>query len=373
MTPTAPLFAAVAWALLAGAASWLLRPTWRTCALIAAGAGALAILSWPSLICLAAATAATYRIGRLRAHRVTAGVAAIALIAGAYLVLLWRSGSIPADDTLRIVLPLGMAYYVLRLIHYLIEVDRDGFRAHRLTDYAAYQFFPATLAVGPIHRFDVFLRDLRRRRWDSQLASWGASRVLGGLLKIVLLGNLLLHQRLAPAVAAADLGGFERIYADTVVYWLNVYVQFSGYSSVAVGLGAILGFEVPENFNWPFLARNIGEFWRRWHMTLSGWCRDYIYTPALAAWRMPLAASAASMIVLGVWHEVSLHYVLWGLYHALGLTAWRRFDAVYTPLAARLPRPVLIGWAGFARILTVHFVMFSYPTANAIERLVLHT
>ena len=371
MTPAAPLFAAVAWALLAGAASWLLRPAWRIWALIAAGAGALAILSWPSLLCLALATLATYRIGRLQAHRVAAGAVAIAVIAASYLLLLWRSGSIPADDTLRTLLPLGMAYYVLRLIHYLIEVDRDGFRDHSLIDYAAYQFFPATLPVGPIHRFDAFLRDLRRRRWDSQLASWGAARVLGGLVKIVLIGNLLLHQKLAPAIADVHLTGFERVYADTVVYWLNIYVQFSGYSSIAVGLGAILGFHMPENFNWPFLARNIGDFWRRWHMTLSGWCRDYIYTPALAAWRMPLAASAASMIVLGVWHETSLHYVLWGLYHAFGLTAWRRFDAVYALIAARLPRPALLAWSAFARVLTLHFVMFSYPTANAIERLVL--
>jgi alginate O-acetyltransferase complex protein AlgI len=373
MTPTLPLFAAIAWAVLAGAASWLLRPSWRIWALIAAGAGALAILSWPSLLCLALATVATYRIGKLKSHRVAFGTLAIVVIAAVYFLLLWRSGSIPASDTLRVLLPFGMAYYTLRLIHYLIEVDRDGFRDHSLRDYAAYQFFPATLAVGPIHRFDDFLRDLRRRRWDSQLVSWGALRILGGLVMVVLVGNLLLQQKIVPALAARHPTGFEGLYVDTVVYWLNIYVQFSGYSSIAVGAGAILGFRVAENFNWPFLARNIGDFWRRWHMTLSGWCRDYIYTPALAAWRLPLAASAASMIVLGVWHEISLHYVLWGLYHAVGLTTWRRFDAVYAPIAARLPRPALLAWSGFARVLTLHFVMFSYPTANAIEHLVLRS
>lgn len=372
MTPTL-LLAAVGWVLLAGTAAWLLKPSWRTGALIAAGAGELAILSWPSLLCLGLATVATYRIGRLGAHRIAAASAAIAGIIALYLVLLWRAGAMPADGALRVILPLGMAYYVLRLVHYLIEVDRDGFRDHSLADYAAYQFFPATLPVGPIHRFDGFLRDLRRRRWDSQQASWGASRVLGGLVKTVLVGDLLLQQRIVPALDAAHLAGFWGLYANTVVYWLNIYIQFSGYSSIAIGVGALLGFQMPENFHWPLLSRNIGDFWRRWHMTLSGWCRDYVYTPALAAWRIPLLASAASMLVLGLWHAVSLHYVVWGLYHALGLTAWRRFEMVYAPVAARLPRAALVAWSGVARALTLNFVMFSYPTANAVEHWVLRT
>ncbi len=370
---SASIIAAGFWVLVAGVASWTLRPSWRPWALIAAGAGALALVSWPSLLCLALATLATYRIGRLGEGRFPAASLAIAAITAIYLVLLWRSGGLPDDDTMRILLPLGMAYYVLRLIHYLIEIDRGGFRGHSLVDYAAYQFFPAALPVGPIHRFDEFLRDLRRRRWDGELASWGASRILAGLVKIVLLGNILLGAKLAPAVTSAlEPGSFAALYGATVIYWLNIYFQFSGYSSLAVGVGALLGFRLPENFNLPFLARNIGDFWRRWHMTLSAWCRDYVYTPALATWRVPFLASAASMIVLGLWHEVSLHYLLWGLYHATGLTVWRRWDAIYAPVAPRLPAAVRHAWSGTARVLTLHFVMFSYPTANAIENLVLN-
>ncbi len=222
MTETTRLIVAVAWLSAAGLASWRLRPAWRPFALIAGGAGILALLSWPSLLCLAVATYATYRVGHLRSYRLAAAGVAIVSIAAVYLLLVWRAGALPDNDALRIVIPLGMAYYVLRLIHYLIEMDRGGLRAHNLVDYAAYQFFPATLPVGPIHRFDDFLRDLRRRRWDSEQASQGAGRILGGLIKVVLLDDFLLTQKLASGLSQLHHhGALLALYADTVVYWLN--------------------------------------------------------------------------------------------------------------------------------------------------------
>lgn len=359
---------AAAWLAIVAAASWLAPRPLRPWAIIAGGAGLLAMLSWPSLLFLAAATLATYRLGRSGGRRAPWMLAAIAVIATVYIGVLWASHR---SAPLGFVLPLGMAYYTLRLIHYCVEIDRGGFLRHSFTEYCCYHFFPATLPVGPITRFDAFLRDLRRRRWDADTASAGASRMLVGMAKIVLLGNTLLPALTTPLLAQTGGSGVVGTYVQTIAYWLNIYIQFSGCCDLAIGFGAILGFTTPENFHFPFLARNIGEFWRRWHMTLSAWCRDYIYMPAMANWRRASLATAASMLVLGLWHQVSLHYLIWGLYHATGLTVWRAFDKAYAAAEPALPSAVKIGWAGFAHVLTLNFVMFSYPTANLLERYIL--
>ncbi len=103
-------------------------------------------------------------------------------------------------------------------------------------------------------------------------------------------------------------------------------------------------------------------------MTLSFWCRDYIYTPVLAVTRRPYFATTASMLVLGLWHAVSLHYLIWGLYHATGLAVWRRWEAFKDRTARPISPLVSRGWKATSRVLTLHFVMFSYPTANALEK-----
>jgi D-alanyl-lipoteichoic acid acyltransferase DltB (MBOAT superfamily) len=354
-----------AWLAATAALSWLAPARWRPLAMIAGGAGVLAILSWPSLLYLAAATVFTFRLARGPASRTPLMLAGVAAVAVAYLAFLWLDRR---QGALGIALPLGMAYYTLRLIHYCVEADRGGFRAHSFTEYCCYQFFPATLPVGPITRFDAFLGDLRRRRWDADAASAGASRMLIGAAKVVVVGNFLLAKATPPLLALAAGSAAGRLYVETVLYWLNIYVQFSGWSDIAIGFGAVLGFAIPENFRFPFLARNIGEFWRRWHITLSSWCRDYVYMPAMANWRRAWLATAASMVVLGLWHEVSLHYLIWGLYHATGLTIWRAFDRAYSAAEPRLPRAVKSGWSAAAHALTLNFVMFSYPTANLLER-----
>ena len=360
-----------AWLVAAALVSWVCPERWRTIGVASCGAGLLACLSPISLAFLAAGTGVTYLVGRQKERHKLATVLTIVPIVAIYLLILWLS---PADSSgvPSFLVPLGMSYYVLRLIHYLVESEKGSFRAHTLADYACYQFLPATIPVGPIHRFDQFLKELRRRRWDPDLVSEGASRVLAGAFKIIVLGNFVLNIELASSFEKLGAGSAAlSTYLDTIRYWLNIYLQFGGYSDLAIGFGAIMGFHLPENFNWPFLARNIGQFWRRWHMTLSGWCRDYIYMPVLATWRKPALASSAAMVVLGLWHAVSFHYLIWGLYHATGLIVWRRFDKYTSPLREKLSVPVQNLWHGAACVLTLHFVMFSYPVANALEHLVM--
>jgi alginate O-acetyltransferase complex protein AlgI len=311
----------------------------------------------------------TFYVGRnIPRHWWLGSIAVIAIVA-LYVVVLARAGGIAPIVAHSWVVPLGMAYYTLRLIHYLAESGRGTLRPHRLDEYLYYHFLPPALPVGPIHRFGDFLRDLRRRRWDGALVSDGLGRILLGGCKIVLLATVLLPIVFGPSQPAPILLSPDG-YRETLRFWLNLYVQFSGYSDLAIGAGAVMGFRLPENFNLPFLARNIGDFWRRWHMSLSSWCRDYVYMPVLAQWRSPPLAMGMAMLTLGLWHAVSLHYVFWGLYHGCGLILWRRFARIAGPGIERMPRIGQHAWRGFATILTIHCVIFSYPLANLVEALV---
>jgi len=233
-------------------------------------------------------------------------------------------------------------------------------------DYCRYLLFLPTLVAGPINRFPEFARDSRRRRWDRALCAAGLERMLYGYVKIVVLANYLVVSKLGPwGEGLGPPDSWPVAYLGCVTYGLNLYLQFAGYSDVAIGLALLVGFRVPENFHWPFAATNIHDFWQRWHITLSHWCRDYVFRPVGSLSRSPHLGVVASMLVLGLWHELSWRYCLWGLYHGLGLVVWR----VLQPLRARLSavrspwlrRPVTaLSWA-----LTVYFVTLSFALTSA--------
>ena len=366
--------ALLAWLALSVAGAWLAPPRWRPWVMIACGAGLLAWFSPLSLALLSLGILASYAAPRLRRGSALAVRATILVTAAGYVLLLWRSHQTWSQNAiLAAAIPLGMAYYVLRIVHYLVEMDKGELREHSLRDYAQYQLLPAVLFVGPIHRFDEFLRDLRRQRWDETSFSIGATRVLFGLVQIVVIGGAVLGDKFERPIADLNLHGLARAYVDALFYWAKLYVQFSGYTEVAIGFALMMGFRVRENFNHPYLARNIGDFWRRWHMSLSSWCRDYVYMPILAMFRNHTAAAAASMVVLGLWHAVSLHYLLWGLYHGIGLAVWRAFSARTAPVYERLSHGGRTAWTIAARVATLHFVMFSFSVTTAIEHLLIRS
>ena len=123
-------------------------------------------------------------------------------------------------------------------------------------------------------------------------------------------------------------GGFLQAYLNSVVSWANLYLQFSGYSDIAIGVAALAGFEIMENFKFPFLAKNINDFWSRWHISLTSWCREYVFQPSVSFTRKPLLSVALTMVILGLWHEISLRYILWGLYHAIGIALWHQYQKI---------------------------------------------
>ena len=269
-----------------------------------------------------------------------------------------------APEELGVIGLLGFAFYVLRAIHLLLESYSGRLVALSWQELIAYLWFLPTLQVGPIHRFQPFQRDLFRRRWDSEAFSQGLRRILWGYVKIVVLANYLVNNKYASWIGALDPDSWWYHYLDTLQYGLNLYFKFAGYSDIAIGFALMLGFRVMENFNFPYLARDISDFWRRWHISLSSWCRDYVYMPVFSITRVPALAAIATMLVLGLWHELSLRYLLWGIWHGAGIAIcqrWQRSEAAQSlnkgPLAAV--------WAPFAAFVTLNFVILSFVITGA--------
>jgi len=146
-------------------------------------------------------------------------------------------------------------------------------------------------------------------------------------------------------------------YLKVVKYVGNAYIQFAGYSDVAIGLSMLLGFKITENFNYPFIASNIADFWRRWHISLSEWCRDYVFYPFLGMTRNAVISIIMSMLVLAFWHEISLRFFLWGSAHAIAISIWHKYEGslVHRKLSQFPYVQKVLGI-----FITIHFVLLSF-------------
>lgn len=222
-----------------------------------------------------------------------------------------------ADIPLRhIVLPIGISFYTFQMISYLVDVYRKEVPAQRsFISLALYiSMFPQLIA-GPIVRYADVAEQIRSRKSSWENVESGMTRFIIGLSKKVLLANELgrlcelYKQTTEPSVLYAWL------YA--VAFCLHIYFDFSGYSDMAIGLGRIFGFKFPENFNYPYISSSITEFWRRWHMSLGSWFRDYLYIP-LGGNRVSRVKWYRNIFIVwlftGFWHGASWNFVIWGLY-----------------------------------------------------------
>jgi alginate O-acetyltransferase complex protein AlgI len=208
-------------------------------------------------------------------------------------------------------IPLGLSYYAFRQIHVAFEYYKGTLKRVDLWEFLQYLLFLPVILVGPIHRMPEFQRSLRRHKWNPLMISEGLERILYGLVKISFLGNFICSvwlKQIAGGIAAF----YPRLYLEVVSFTANAYFQFAGFSDLAIGGGLLWGIRVMENFKAPFLATNMQNFWHRWHISLSEWCRDYVFHPVAAFTRNRWAAVIVSMMVLALWHEISIRYLLWG-------------------------------------------------------------
>ena len=224
---------------------------------------------------------------------------------------------------IRVALPIGISFYTFQIISYVVDVWRGTVPAQKnLIDLAAYIAMFPQLIAGPIVRYADVREQLSTRRTTGQDLAAGLSRFVAGLSKKVLLANTLYALVTQFKAAGQRTVLFCWLYA--LAYVLHLYFDFSGYSDMAIGLGRIFGFHFPENFQYPYISRSVTEFWRRWHISLGTWFRDYVYIP-LGGNRVPRARWVLNLAVVwaltGLWHGAAWNFVAWGLLFAVLLLA----------------------------------------------------
>ena len=220
---------------------------------------------------------------------------------------------------LNITLPIGISFYTFQILSYTVDVYRQDVKAQRnLIDLATYVALFPQLIAGPIVRYSDIAEQLKGRIHTMGKTAQGIRRFILGLGKKILIANLL--GELCSIFRASDDKSVLFFWLYAVAYTLHVYFDFSGYSDMAIGLGKLFGFDFLENFNYPFISKSITEFWRRWHMSLGTWFRDYVYIP-LGGSRVSLPRHLFNIFLVwmltGFWHGAAWNFVIWGLYFAL--------------------------------------------------------
>ena len=319
MSFTSPLFYIVL--VPAAAVLYLLPGRWRAIYLLALSYAFYALSSLIYLVLLIAASAAVYALGlaiarsaedRAKQAYMAVGVAAVVAVIIAFKAAgAWRG----------LLLPLGVSYYSFKLISYLIEVYWDEEAVER--DPVIFFLFPAffpQIVSGPIQRPEPFfaqIRDVIGRTLDADQLDAGFRLILGGLMMKLLVGD-----RLAAFIELVDASHTDYSYSVMVTtvacYLLQLYADFAGYTNIALGIGKLFGIEGPPNFYAPFAALNLQEFWRRWHMSLTSWVTDYLFTPLSMSLRglgQPglVLCFMLNMVIIGLWHGLTVNFFLFGV------------------------------------------------------------
>ena len=251
----------------------------------------------------------------------------------------------------KIHLPIGISFFTFHAISYLVDIYRKKCAPQRsILDLALYiSFFPQLIA-GPIVRYNFIQKYLHQRRHNWFFAAYGIRLFIIGLGKKVLIANAL--GEIADAIfslPASDVGSYFA-WIGIVCYTLQIYFDFSGYSDMAVGLARIFGFRFPQNFNYPYVAKSFRDFWRRWHMSLSAWFRDYVYIP-LGGNRVSLSRQYFNLVLVfflcGLWHGASWNFVIWGMFHGTFLVIERVGEKFNFSGNIYVMFFVMIGWVFF--------------------------
>ncbi len=256
---------------------------------------------------------------------------------------------------LNLVLPIGISFYTFQILSYSVDVYRGDVKAQKniitLASYVA--LFPQLIA-GPIVRYVDVEKQLTERTHSFEKISQGIYRFIIGLSKKVLIANTL-GELCESFLASSDLSvAYYWLYA--VSFMLQIYFDFSGYSDMAIGLGKLFGFEFMENFNYPFISRSITEFWRRWHISLGSWFRDYVYIP-LGGNRVGKLRHLINIFIVwfltGFWHGAEWNFILWGLYFGVLLTLEKFFFLKY------LKKHIILSYVYMFFFVTVSFMIFA--------------
>lgn len=258
---------------------------------------------------------------------------------------------------LRIALPIGISFYTFQILSYVIDVYRGKVKVQKnFLKLATYVSLFPQLIAGPIVRYETIEDELDNRKHSFENFSYGVRRFTIGLAKKVLIANML--GKLCKQFTTTNEKSMLFYWIFAISYMLQIYFDFSAYSDMAIGLGRIFGFHFLENFNYPYISKSITEFWRRWHISLSSWFRDYVYIP-LGGNREGLKKQIRNILIVwgltGIWHGASWNFIIWGLLFGVILIIEKVFLGKY-----------LERWPSFfKRIYVLFIVMISFVIFNA--------
>lgn len=277
-----------------------------------------------------------------------------------FFAIMVMAGAHPPAAFVHVLLPIGISFFVFHAISYIVDVWRkDTPPTSNILDFAAFITLFPHLIAGPVLRYKDLAWQFANRRHGWDLFSEGCYRFMSGFSKKVLIADTVAP--LANAAFSLDTPAMGDSWIGVIAYAIQLYFDFSGYSEMAVGLALMMGFRFIENFNFPYISRSITEFWRRWHISLSTWLRDYLYIP-LGGNRKGRVRTYINlfltMLLGGLWHGANWTFILWGGWHGMLLAAERlvgetrkKFEGLpVTPSAAALvytTLAALIGWVFF--------------------------
>lgn len=257
---------------------------------------------------------------------------------------------------LRLVLPIGISFYTFQGLSYIVDVyKKDAKVCRSFVDFATYVCLFPQLIAGPIVRYTTIEDELKNRTHSFDKFAYGVNRFVVGLAKKVILANNL--GMLVDIMTKSNEKSVLSYWMVAIFFSLQIYYDFSGYSDMAIGLGRMFGFDFLENFNYPFISKSIKEFWRRWHISLSSFFRDYVYIP-LGGNRVSRGRWIFNLLVVwsltGLWHGDSWNFILWGLYFALLLIIENLF---LQNILSKLPALIQHIYAKF--FIIISFVIFN--------------
>lgn len=264
---------------------------------------------------------------------------------------------------LNIILPIGISFYTFQIISYEIDVSKNKVQAQKnIFKLATYVLLFPQLIAGPIVRYETIEKELNSRKHCIKDISYGISRFIIGLSKKVLIANNL--GELCNIFLSTQEKSILFYWIFAVSYALQIYFDFSGYSDIAIGLGRILGFHFLENFNYPYISKSITEFWRRWHISLSTWFKDYIYIP-LGGNRYGKLKQIRNILIVwtltGIWHGANWNFILWGLFFGILLIIEKFILGNYLK---KLPHFLQRGYTLF--IVLISFIIFQTTDLNQL-------
>lgn len=234
---------------------------------------------------------------------------------------------------------LGISYFTFKFIHVLMDINRGRIKKFDFWSFMAFILFFPTFSAGPIDRYGRFTKDLgSESRLEKEDVDFAVTRIIYGLFKKFIIGDKT--QKLIGIIAPNILGADRwTLWIVVFLYSVKIYYDFSGYSDIAIGAGRLFGFRVPENFNKPYLKKNIVLFWQNWHMTLTSWLREYLFMPlgkvlmkrvgSKRSWFINTVCQLVTMGVVGIWHGSTWNFLIWGIYHGIGLSLYK----IYADLA----------------------------------------